>query len=137
VPDKKLAALVALIILLSLGHGIDHVVRGDFRLQLDTESMPRYAIIVAQYAILGFGLYFYLKNKVGPLFWSIVAGIGVVLAWLAHFSPFSEQTPQTIYRAYATPAAGTAAVSVLALLMLTLVATAVYSQYLWASRSKP
>src|SRR5262249_27457608 len=75
VPDKKLAALVALIILLSLGHGIDHVVRGDFRLQLDTESMPRYAIIVAQYAILGFGLYFYLKNKVGPLFWPIVSRI--------------------------------------------------------------
>ncbi len=134
-PDKKLTVLVGVIIALSLGHDIDHVVRGDFRWSL-SGSAPILAVLVIKYAILGFGLYFYLKNKVGPLFWAIVAGISVVLAWLAHFSPFSEQTPQTIYRAYATPAAGTAAVSVLALLMLALVATTVYSQYLWARGSK-
>ena len=63
---------------------------GDFRSQLTAESIPAYAIIVAKYAILGFGLYFYLKNKVSPLFWAIVAGISVALGWLAHFSPLSK-----------------------------------------------
>jgi hypothetical protein len=135
VPDKKLAILTTVIVLLSLGHDIDHVIRGDFRWSL-AGSAPVIAVFLTKYTILGCGLYFYLKNKVGPLFWAIVAGIGVVLAWLAHFSPFSTQTPQSIYHAYATAAGGAVAVSVLALLMLALIATAVYSQYLWARRSK-
>jgi len=135
VPDKKLAILITVIVLLSVGHDIDHVIRGDFRGSL-TGSSPVIAVLLSKYAILGFGLYFYLKNKVGPLFWAIVAGIGVVLAWLAHFSPFSAQTPQSIYRAYATPAGGAVAVSVLALLMLALIVATVYSEYLWARRSK-
>lgn len=134
-PDKKLAILIIAIVLLSLGHDIDHAVRGDFRGSL-AGSVPVIAVLLSKYAILGFGLYFYLKSKAGPLFWAIVAGIGVVLAWLAHFSPFSAQTPQSIYRAYASPAEGVVAVSVLALLMLALVATTLYSQYLWARRSK-
>jgi amino acid transporter len=100
------------------------------------ESAPAYSIIVTKYTILGFGLYFYLKNKVGPLFWAIVAGISVVLGWLAHFSPFTVQTPQFIYRAYEAPAMGTLAVSTLALLMLTLIATTTFAQYLWARALK-
>ena len=128
--------MVAVIIVLNLGHDIDHIVRGDFRWQLTAESIPAYAIIVAKYAILGFGLYFYLKNKVGPLFWAIVAGISVALGWLAHFSPFTVQTPQFIYRAYKTPAVGTLAVSLLVLLMLALIVTTTYAQYLWARGSK-
>jgi hypothetical protein len=59
-----------------------------------------------------------------------VAGAGVALGFLAHFSPFSEQTPQVIFRTYASPAAGALAVFVLALLMLSLAATAAYAQYL-------
>ena len=131
-PDKKLTILVYTVILLLLGHDFDHFVRGDFGWQLTARSAPVLAILLTQYAILGFGLYFYLKNKLSPLFWAFVAGIGVVVGWLAHFSPFSVQTPQAIYRAYATPAAGALAVLVLALLMLTLIATALYAQYVWA-----
>jgi amino acid transporter len=104
-PDKKLTVLVGVIIALSLGHDIDHFVRGDFRWSLAGPA-PVLAVLLTKYATLGFGLYVYLKNKVGPLFWAIVAGISVALAWLAHFSPFSEQTPQSIYRAYATSAGG-------------------------------
>jgi hypothetical protein len=140
VPDKKLAALAALIIALSFGHDIDHTVRGDFRWQPNGETLAIYAVLLAKYTVLGCGLYLDLKSKSGPLFWAIVAGISVVLGFLAHFSPFSDQTPQVIYRAYATPAAGALAVLVLALLMLTLVATAVYAQYLrakgWKSADK-
>jgi fluoride ion exporter CrcB/FEX len=136
VPDKKLAALVAAIIVLSMGHDIDHAIRGDFHFQLSGKAIPVIAAVVAKYAIFGFGLYLYFRGKVGPLFWAILAGIGVVLGTLAHFSPFSDQTPRAIYRAYEMPAAGMVAVTVLALLMLALIATAVYSQYPWARRSK-
>jgi hypothetical protein len=127
VRDKKLIILVALLIVLSLGHDADHIARGDIHGQL----LP-IIIFFGKYAFLGLGLFFYQKNKIGPLFWAITAGISVALGWLAHFSPFTDQTPQFIYHAYATPAAGFLAVAWLVALMLTLIVTAIYAEYLWA-----
>ena len=89
-------------------------------------------IILAIFSILVFGLYFYLKSKAGPLFWAIVAGTGVAFGWLAHFSPFTDQTPRYICNAYDTPAVGWLAVAWLVALMLVLIATAIYAEYLWA-----
>ena len=85
-PDKKLIALVVLLIALSLGHDADHIARGDIHWQL----LP-IVFFFAKYAFLGLGLFFTLKNKLGPLFWAITAGLGVALGWLAHFSPFTDQ----------------------------------------------
>ena len=125
--DKKLIALVVLLIALSLGHDFDHIARGDIRWQL----LP-IVFFVAKYAFLGLGLYFTLKNKLGPLFWAITAGLGVALGWLAHFSPFTDQTPQYIFHAYEKPAAGLLAVAWLVALMLVLIITTLYAEYLWA-----
>src|SRR5438067_345248 len=130
--DNTLIALLVMIIILSLGHGIDHILRGDIRLRPFGESLPIVAAISVKYAVLGFGLFFYLKNRLGPGVWAILAGVGAVLGWLAHFSPFSDQTPQFIYRAYESPAAGALAVALLAGLMLALIITATYAEYLWA-----
>jgi hypothetical protein len=132
VRDKILITLAVLMIILNLGHTADHFARGDFHWPPTTQSVPSIIITVAINAILGFGLYFYLKNRIGPLFWAIVAGIGVALGWLAHFSPFTEQTPRYIYRAYAAPALGWLAVAWLAALMFVLIVTAIYAEYLWA-----
>jgi hypothetical protein len=125
--DKKLTALVVLLIVLSLGHEFDHIARGDIRWQL----LP-IVIFLAEFAFFGLALFFYLKNKLGPLFWAIAAGMGVAFGWLAHFSPFTDQTPQYIYHAYATPAAGWLAVAWLVALMLALITTSLYAEYLWA-----
>ena len=130
--DKILIILVVLIIVLNLGHTADHFARGDFRLPLNMESVPPIIVTLAVNALLGFGLYFTVKNKLGPLFWAIAAAIGVALGWLAHFSPFTDQTPQYIYRAYETPAVGWLAVAWLVALMLDLILTAIYAEYLWA-----
>jgi hypothetical protein len=132
VRDKKLIILVVLLIVLSLGHDVDHIFRGDIPWPLTSGPLLPKSIIVIKYALLGLALFFYLKNKIGPLFWAIAAGIGVALGWLAHFSPFTDQTPQYIYHAYATPAAGWLAVAWLVSLMLALITTAIYAEYLWA-----
>ena len=86
--DKKIIALVVLLIVLSLGHDFDHIARGDIRWQL----LP-IVIFFGKYAFLGLGLFFTRNNKLGPLFWAIAAGIGVALSWLAHFSPFTDKLP--------------------------------------------
>ena len=134
--DKILIILVVLIIILNLGHTADHFARGDSRWPVTVESVLAIIVTLAVNAILGFGLYFTVKNRIGPLFWAIFAGVGVALGWLAHFSPFTDQTPQYIYHAYATPAAGWLAVAWLAALMLALITTAIYAEYLWARGSR-
>jgi hypothetical protein len=58
------------------------------------------------YVVGGGGLYLYVKGTIGPRFWAIVGGIGVVLGWLGHFSPFTDQPPRYILGAYASSAAG-------------------------------
>jgi hypothetical protein len=132
VRDKILIALILLIITLNLGHSVDHYVRGDYRWPLTMATVPPYLAALVINAILGFGLYFYLKNRIGPLFWAITAGFGVALGWLAHFSPFTDQTPQYIFHAYGNTAAGLLAVAWLIALMLALITTALYAEYLWA-----
>jgi hypothetical protein len=134
VRDKKLIILVALLIVLSLGHDVDHILRGDIPWPLTSRPLLPKSIIFLKYAFLGLALFLYLKNKIGPLFWAIAAGIGVALGWLGHFSPFTDQTPQHIYHAYATAVAGWLAVAWLVALMLTLITTTIYAQYLWARR---
>jgi len=135
-PDRKLSILVVMIIVLVLGHDIDHVIRGDYRAETFAEIAPIVIVTVVKYAILGFGLFFYVRGKVGPGFWAILAGVSVMLAWLAHFSPFSEQTPQFIFRAYDSLPGGVLAVTWLAALMLVLIATTLYALVLWARASK-
>lgn len=130
--DKILIILVVLIIILNLGHTADHFARGDSRWPVTVESVLAIIVTLAVNAILGFGLYFTVKNRIGPLFWAIFAGVGVALGWLAHFSPFTDQTPQYIYHAYATPAAGWLAVASLVALLLVLITTAIYAEYIWA-----
>jgi hypothetical protein len=132
VRDKKLIILVALLIVLSLGHDVDHILRSDIPWPLTSGPLLPIVIFFAKYGFLGLALFCYLKNKVGPLFWAIVAGAGAAFGWLAHFSPFTEQTPQYINHAYATSAAGWLAVAWLVALMLVLIITAIYAEYLWA-----
>ena len=131
--DKKLLALIILVTILNLGHTADHIARGDFTGPL---TAPSVIITLAIYAVLGFGLYFYLTNKVGPGFWAIVAGIGVLFGWLAHFSPFTDQTPQYICNAYKTPAIGWLALIWLVALMISLIVAGLYAEYLWARQPK-
>ena len=130
--DKKLIILVALLIVLSLGHDLDHIARGDIRWQLSPEAALSAVIILVKYGFLGLALFFYLKNKLGPLFWAI----GGALAWHWAGWPisarFRTQTPQYIYHAYATPAAGWLAVAWLVALMLVLITIAIYAEYLRA-----
>jgi hypothetical protein len=134
-PDKTLVILIIAIIGLTFGHDIDHFFRGDYRLEDPAEAITTIALIVAKFAILGFALFLYLTRRVGPGFWAIFAGIGVILGWLAHFSPFTDQPAQAIYGAYETPLGGVLAVAWFAALMLALIVTTLYAQYLWARAS--
>jgi hypothetical protein len=75
-PDRTLIGLVVAATLLFSGHVVDHVARGDVQWPLAADSGALIVVSLAVYAIIAAGLILYLKGKVGPLFWALVAGIG-------------------------------------------------------------
>lgn len=133
VRDRTLIILVGLATILSLGHDLDHVARGDLRWPLTWASLPFLVVLSVIYTPIGIGLYLYRKGTVGPGYWAILAGVGVVFGWLAHFSPFTDQPARSILAAYESAAAGRLAVACLIALMLVLIATAIYAAWMWVS----
>ena len=130
--DKKLVALIVVGAVLYLGHAADHVIRGDVPWPPGAESLAFILVSLAIYALIGFGLYFYRKNKIGPGFWAIFAALGAAFGWLGHYSPFAQQPPRYLLDAYRSAWAGGLAVACLLALMLTLIAGTIYAGYLWA-----
>src|SRR4051812_30955408 len=104
--DKKLVNLILIGTALSAGHNVDHIVRGDLRFPLTWESAPFIIVTIAIYTIVAFGLYLYSNGKVGPRFWAIFAGAGLAFGWLAHFSPFTDQSARDIFNSYESVVAG-------------------------------
>jgi len=134
--DRRLAAIVILTGLLSLGHAADHICRGDIQFSLSMGSVLTIVFNVAIYAAIGVGLYLYLRRRIGPLFWAFFAGAGLGALWLGHLSPFTDQPPQYILRAYDSAAAGWLALACLFALALALIAGVLYAEYLWARASR-
>ena len=62
--------------------------------------------------------------------------VRVLFGWLAHFSPFTDQTPQYICSAYKTPVIGWLALLWLVALMISLIVAGLYAEYLWARQPK-
>ena len=135
-PDKKLITLILIGGVLYLGHAIDHAARGDVRWPLGAESLPFIAVTVVIYAVIGFGIYFYRRNRIGPRFWTVFAALGAAFGLLGHFSPFSEQPPSHIFNAYSSAWAGALALSCLFALMLVLIVVTLYAGYLWARKAR-
>lgn len=132
--DKKLIGLVLLSTLLSAAHTLDHVVRGDFSGPWSPALMISYAVSATIYGIVALGLYWYSRNKVGPLFWALFSTAGLAFGWFAHFSPYAEQTPETILAAYGASWGGWIAAGALVALMLSLASATVYTGYLVVAR---
>jgi hypothetical protein len=131
VPDRRLITLVGLAAVFSLGHTADHVARGDLPWPLTAAAVPFLLLNLTLYGVVGVGLYLYVRHTVGPRFWALVAGLGVVVGWLAHFSPWTDQPPRSILAAYPSAAAGWLALGCLIALMLALLTAATYAGALW------
>jgi hypothetical protein len=134
--NRKLFTLIAVGTLLSLAHTADHAIRDDLH-WLSPELIAFVIVSLVLYSAIGTGLYLYAKGKVGPRFWTIFAFAGLLFAWAAHFSPFTEQPPSYILRAYNYGLAGWVALGVLAALMLVMGVFGVYAAYLWRRGVQP
>ena len=131
--DRRGYTLIYLALSLSLVHHLDHAVRGNhvgWPLIADvtpfTYSLGIYPFVVA-------GLVLSHAGRVGPGYWTLLSGFGIVFLSAIHFGPTAVEPPRDIIDLYQAPSVGWLAFAVLLLLVGVLGATFVHELRLWRS----
>ena len=128
---RTLYTLTLLAAGMSLGHHLDHVIRGNHvgwpvsgEINAFTASLVIYPIIVT-------GLALYRARIVGPGFWALVSGGGALFLGAIHFSPMAIEPPADIIDRYASPVVGWFWFTWLVAFVALLAITCVYEVRAW------
>jgi len=124
--------LTWLALVMSLGHHLDHLVRGNAVGWPVTDQVNAFTASLVVYPIIATGLVAYQAGRVGPGFWALVSGGGAVFVGLVHFGPAAVEPPELIVDHYASPVVGWLAFGWLVALVTVLAVTCVYETRLWA-----
>ncbi len=117
--------LVLLITALSVAHHVDHILRGVTGWPIEGGFNPFSASLFV-YPVIAAGLYLSRRDRVGPLFWVLLAGGGAVFILVVHVGPAAGDAVEDIPSEYASPIAGVVAVAILAAFIAALVAHCLY-----------
>ena len=74
--DRMLYGLVYLAAFMSLGHHVDHVIRGNNVGWPLTAEVTPFTYSFGVYPLIILALYLYRSNRVGPGFWALLLGSG-------------------------------------------------------------
>jgi hypothetical protein len=131
--DRVLYRLTWLALALSLGHHLDHLIRGNAVGWPVTEEVNAFTISLVVYPIIATGLVLYHAGRVGPGFWALVSGGGAGFVAAVHFGPAAVEPPELILDHYAPPILGWLAFGWLVTFVAVLAVTCLYETRLWAS----
>jgi hypothetical protein len=124
--DRVLYGLIALAMVLSLGHHIDHVIRGNnVGWPVDPE-VNAFTYSLAIYPLIVIGLILHRAGKVGPGFWAFLSGGGALFLAVIHFAPDAIEPPSEIVDPYDVAAFGWLALAWLVVFVGALVFTFAY-----------
>ena len=136
--------LVFLALLFGVVHHVDHLLRGNHIGWPVTPHVTPFTYSLGFYPLIFLGLALARRGRVGPAFWAVLGGAGLLFVGLAHFGPLAVERPRDIldpYAALSYPAAGWVALGWLGTFLLVLGLLTLYSGALWlrgdrASRSE-
>ena len=106
--DRVLYRLTWLALALSLGHHLDHLIRGNAVGWPVTDEVNAFTASLIVYPIIATGLLLYRAGRVGPGFWALVSGGGAVFVSAVHFGPAAVEPPELILDHYDAPHPGLA-----------------------------
>lgn len=128
---KRLMALILITTFFSIGHHVDHVIRGNHvGWPLIPEITP-FTYSLGFYPVIALGLYRALHGRTAPGFWAILAGGGFFFVALLHFGPIALEPPADILGPYTSAAAGYAAIAWLVAFLIALGGSSLYALRLW------
>jgi hypothetical protein len=129
--DRVLYRLTWLAAALSLGHHLDHLIRGNAVGWPVTGQVNAFTVSLVVYPIIATGLVLYRSGRVGPGFWALVSGGGAVFVSAVHFGPAAVEPPALILHHYQPPILGWLAFGWLVTFVTVLAITCVYETRLW------
>jgi hypothetical protein len=132
--DRILYRLTWLALALSLGHHLDHLLRGNAVGWPVTSQVNAFTVSLVVYPIIATGLVLYRAGRVGPGFWALVSGGGAVFVSAVHFGPAAVEPPELILDHYQPPVLGWLAFGWLVTFVTVLAITCLYETRLWASQ---
>lgn len=121
---------------MSLGHHLDHVVRGNAVGWPLTDEVNAFTISLIVYPVIAAGLLLYRAGRVGPGFWALVSGGGAVFVSIVHFAPAAAEPPELILDHYQPPVLGWLAFAWLVAFVAVLAVTSVYETLLWSRQRR-
>jgi hypothetical protein len=132
--DRVLYRLTWLALAMSLGHHLDHLIRGNAVGWPVTEEVNAFTASLVVYPIIIIGLVLYRAGRVGPGFWALVSGGGAVFVSAVHFGPAAVEPPELILDHYQSPLLGWLAFGWLVAFVTVLAITCLYETRLWAQQ---
>ena len=130
-PDRILYGLIFVAMIMSLGHHIDHVIRGNHVGWPLTAEVNAFTYSLGIYPLILLGLHLYASGRVGSGYWAILSGLGVLfVAWI-HFAPAAAEPPADIINLYEPRIIGWLAFLWLVVFVGVLVGTCIYEIRTW------
>ncbi len=129
--NKTLYGLVLLATFMSLGHHVDHVLRGNHVGWPLTEHPTPFTYSFGVYPLILLGLYLYGSGKVGAGYWALLTGSGALFLAATHFGPAAVEPPADIINLYEPRIVGWFAFAWLGALVAVLGATSLHAGYSW------
>lgn len=134
--DRRAYVLISVATFLSLGHHLDHVIRGNHVGWPLTAEVTPFTYSLAVYPLIALGLVLSLAGRAGPGYWLWLFGAGVVFLTAVHFAPGAIEPPSDIIDPHHPPLLGWLALTELVLLIAVLVITFLYHISLWRRRRR-
>ncbi len=94
--SRMLYALIFLAMIMSLGHHIDHIIRGNNVGWPLTAEVNAFTYSLGIYPLILLGLYLYASGRVGPGYWAILTGSGALSVAAIHVGPNWPIRPQPL-----------------------------------------
>jgi hypothetical protein len=134
--ERRLYLLIALAVIMSVGHHVDHVIRGNnVGWPIDSE-VNAFTFSLLIYPLILIGLLLYRAGRVGPGFWVFVSAGGALFLGFIHFAPAAIEPPREIVDPYDSPVFGWLALAWLVAFIGVLAFTSLYEARLQRRRRR-
>ena len=128
--------LIFLAMIMSLGHHIDYVIRGNHVGWPLTAEVNAFTYSLEIYPLILLGLYLYASDRVGSGYWAVLSGSGVLFVAAIHFGPAAVEPPSDIINLYEVRIVAWLAFLWLVVFVALLVATCIYELRSWFGQRK-
>ena len=129
--NRFIYVLIYLAAFLSLGHHVDHIIRGNHVGWPLTDEVTPFTYSFGVYPLIIMGLYLYRSGRVGPGYWALLSGGGAIFLAVIHFGPNAIEPPSDIINLYEPRFIGWFAFAWVVVLVVVLAASSIYEARLW------